>query len=270
MSLASSAATLGRQYFPRASAALATSRLTLPPLQQHWPRPPHDAFQDLVTDLTELLRPYSGRDASEIDHEVLARRMQNYRTQRRDWNRFAMVDQRCNYTRNLIDRGHGWSNLLLLVWKPGVGSSIHDHSGAHCVMKVSPVIMPASVYAYIPQVLQGSLRESLYDWPSENEAPQLRQERCLVEDEVGYMSDSLGLHKISNPDTLQSAVSLHRMLALLVAGPCFANLCQFTPHRGHNNEGVMCSARRVATSVWRSRASSRNVARYARNRLSDE
>lgn len=40
------------------------------------------------------------------------------------------------YTRNLVDRGNGEYNLLVLCWPPGASSSIHDHPGAHCIVRL--------------------------------------------------------------------------------------------------------------------------------------
>lgn len=40
-------------------------------------------------------------------------------------------------------------------------------------------------------------------------APEIIQETLFEKDQVTYMSDELGLHKISNPDSEETAVSLH-------------------------------------------------------------
>jgi len=54
------------------------------------------------------------------------------------------------YTRNLVDEGNGKFNLIILCWGEGQSSSIHDHSDAHCFVKI----------------LAGQLKETIYDWPS--------------------------------------------------------------------------------------------------------
>ncbi|KKY28229.1 putative cysteine dioxygenase [Diplodia seriata] len=89
---------------------------------------------------------------------------------------------------------------LILVWNPGKGSPIHDHANAHCVMKV----------------LKGTLKETLFAWPDPDLAkegkpapPQVQKETLYHENGVTYMSDQLGLHRISNPDPENVAVSLH-------------------------------------------------------------
>lgn len=75
-----------------------------------------------------------------------------------------------------------------------MGSPIHDHGNAHCVMKI----------------LHGSLTESRYEFPdSDKERPmELVSERTLKENEVAYMADELGLHKVENRGD-DYAISLH-------------------------------------------------------------
>lgn len=77
---------------------------------------------------------------------------------------------------------------------PGKGSPIHDHANAHCVMKI----------------LKGSLKESLYAAsPISGRGPRLVKETIYNSNEVTYIHDKIGLHKISNPSTTDVAVSLH-------------------------------------------------------------
>jgi predicted metal-dependent enzyme (double-stranded beta helix superfamily) len=77
---------------------------------------------------------------------------------------------------------------------PGKGSPIHDHANAHCVMKI----------------LKGSLKESLYAAsPVSGRGPRLVKETIYNSNEVTYIHDKIGLHKISNPSTTDVAVSLH-------------------------------------------------------------
>ena len=46
--------------------------------------------------------------------------------------------------------GNDRFNLMALCWCEGHGSSIHDHSDAHCFVKV----------------LDGQLKETMFDWPT--------------------------------------------------------------------------------------------------------
>jgi cysteine dioxygenase len=119
---------------------------------------------------------------------------------------------------------------LLLVWTPGKGSPIHDHANAHCVMKI----------------LKGQLTETIYAWPCQDPANSalcgtavdstspstehtcshrrdsnssiegagstelsVTKETVYAADQVTYMSDSIGLHRIKNRSVGGFAVSLH-------------------------------------------------------------
>ncbi|KAK7521238.1 cysteine dioxygenase [Phyllosticta citriasiana] len=159
-----------------------------------------DAFHALVQDLSNILGPSSGIDSDDVDPHELENLMKNYVSNPLEWQQYAHGDGSRNYTRNLVDKGNGKSNLLILVWTPGKGSPIHDHANAHCVMKV----------------LKGSLKETLYSWPDRQLSeqgkpapPQIKKETVYHENGVTYMSDQLGLHRISNPDPDNYAVSLH-------------------------------------------------------------
>ncbi len=60
------------------------------------------------------------------------------------------------------------------------------------------------------KVLKGTLRETRFSFPASGSAPKVIKETVYQENEVTYMADELGLHKISNPDPERLAVSLHR------------------------------------------------------------
>ena len=58
------------------------------------------------------------------------------------------------------------------------------------------------------KILKGSLKETRFDFPRDA-APAVSRETTFHENQVTYMADELGLHKISNPDLDNVAVSLH-------------------------------------------------------------
>ncbi|KAH0830890.1 hypothetical protein AYO21_10839 [Fonsecaea monophora] len=164
---------------------------------------PCDDFHLLVRALSDVLGPSSGINSDDVDENELIRLMEQYVSQESQWRHYAFADLSRNYTRNLVDEGNGKSNLLVIVWNPGRGSPIHDHADAHCVMKI----------------LKGSLKETLYALPpsltektGSNGAlmpPRIVKEATYHENEVTYISDKIGLHKISNPSNDEVAVSLH-------------------------------------------------------------
>ncbi|CAG7924122.1 unnamed protein product [Penicillium olsonii] len=176
-----------------------------------------DAFEKLVQDLSAALGPSSGLDSSDVDPMQIQLLMEKYTSNPDEWSSYALEDASRTYTRNLIDEGNGKSNLLILVWSPGKGSAIHDHANAHCVMKVIETSswMRLTTLTF-EKILKGKLQEDLYSWPNQNQIqdgqdcpPRLAKQTIYGEDQVTYMSDKLGLHRISNPDLNDFAVSLH-------------------------------------------------------------
>jgi cysteine dioxygenase len=65
------------------------------------------------------------------------------------------------------------------------------------------------------KILKGSLTETRYAWPTvernnlEDRPLQVLSKKTFDQDQVTYMSDKLGLHRITNPDPREYAVSLH-------------------------------------------------------------
>lgn len=65
------------------------------------------------------------------------------------------------------------------------------------------------------KILKGRLTETRYSWPTvclnnAHEHPlHTISEKTYEENQVAYMSDKLGLHRISNPHPTEYAVSLH-------------------------------------------------------------
>lgn len=184
---------------------------------------PLDAFHTLVKEINTILGPSNGIDSDAVDVDELKTAMAAYKSDPSEWDQYAFADFSRAYTRNLVDRGNGKCNLLVLVWTPGQGSPIHDHANAHCVMKI----------------LSGRLTETVYGWPCQRAdnppdcatspmsvypttehtcssgtkfepgALRVRRETTFRPDEVTYMSDRLGLHRVCNPSLDEVAVSLH-------------------------------------------------------------
>ncbi|KAK9383605.1 RmlC-like cupin domain-containing protein [Kockiozyma suomiensis] len=152
-------------------------------------------FNALIVELHRQLGYTSGINSADVDVENLLEAMRRYVSSPEEWAKFALWDASRNYTRNGVDTLNDKANLLVLVWSPGKGSLIHDHANAHCVMKI----------------LQGELVETIYRFP-DPKAPPKRMEKKKVTryltDEVTYISDDIGLHRISN-DSDKVAISLH-------------------------------------------------------------
>ncbi|KAH7328113.1 RmlC-like cupin domain-containing protein [Stachybotrys elegans] len=153
-----------------------------------------DRFDELVVALSDALGPSSGLTSEDVDVDFLTRLMEDYNSSEGGWSVYAHGDSSRGYTRNLVDEGNGKSNLLVLVWSPGKGSPIHDHGKAHCLMKI----------------LKGTLTETRYAFPEEdhNGPMEIIGEKNFHENQVTYMADELGLHRVSNKGS-DFAVSLH-------------------------------------------------------------
>ncbi|KAJ1333637.1 cysteine dioxygenase [Microdochium nivale] len=151
-------------------------------------------FDRLVANVKDVLGPSSGLDSADVDVEDLTLLMERYVSDVDEWCKYAMASPHMAYTRNLVDEGNGKANLLILVWTPGKGSPIHDHGNAHCIMKI----------------LHGNLTETRYDFPDgDTEKPMaVKSEAVHSTNQVAYMADELGLHRVSNQGT-DFAVSLH-------------------------------------------------------------
>lgn len=154
---------------------------------------PENQLGGLIRQLQEILSG-KGLASEDVDIDRVKQVMEEYTSNEEEWARYAFADASRPYTRNGVVDINGNANLLILVWSPQEASAIHDHANAHCCMKI----------------LKGSLMESLYDVPKE-EGHHLdpRTETVMHRDEVGYISDDIGLHKISNPLPDQFSVSLH-------------------------------------------------------------
>jgi len=59
--------------------------------------------------------------------------------------------------------------------------------------------------------LKGSLTETIYEAPNPDKpcTPTMKRSRVYAENEVTYISDKIGVHKISNTSEKDVAVSLH-------------------------------------------------------------
>lgn len=194
--------------------------------------------QGKVSSLKELIDAL--HDAFKTDHvdiDHVQDLMESYTSNPLEWKKYAKFD-RHRYTRNLVDEGNGRFNLMVLCWGEGHGSAIHDHANAHCVMKV----------------LQGELQETRYEWPSvlenndmtketENELKEIGR-NTLKCNEICYINDSLGLHRVENSSTINPSVSLH------LYSPPFSTCSIFNKQTG----------RRIASTVtfWSKYGEKRN------------
>lgn len=69
-------------------------------------------FHGLVQDIKSILGPSSGIDSADVDDKELRSVMEDYLSNETEWERYAQADGSRPYTRNLVDKGNGKSNLV--------------------------------------------------------------------------------------------------------------------------------------------------------------
>ncbi|XP_055379469.1 cysteine dioxygenase type 1 [Condylostylus longicornis] len=168
----------------------------------------------IVNTLQELIDAlYVEFESNYVNIEMVNHLMLSYKSNPKEWQKFAKWD-RYKYTRNLVDAGNGKFNLMILCWNEGQASAIHDHADSHCFMKM----------------LQGELCEIRYDWPTSKEilidnnacigfadetemdgANELKEigRATMGLNDVRYINDNLGLHRVENLSHTDGAISLH-------------------------------------------------------------
>ena len=85
------------------------------------------------------------------------------------------------YSRNLIYRNNQYE-ALFLCWQPQNISSIHNHAGQDCWVKI----------------LQGTCEEKLYIINQQNQHLKLLSSSISQEGTYAYINDDIGLHSIQN------------------------------------------------------------------------
>lgn len=87
-----------------------------------------DEFNALVQAINEKLGPSSGIDSADVDENELQELMEAYVSNESEWKRYFFASDKIPYTRNLVDRGNGKSNL---VWFSPSYSLWHANNIAH-------------------------------------------------------------------------------------------------------------------------------------------
>jgi cysteine dioxygenase len=75
---------------------------------------PTDRFQALVNSLSDKLGPCSGINSDDVDEKELQQLMEDYVSNSAEWEKYSMAQPGTAYTRNLVDKGNGKSNLVLM------------------------------------------------------------------------------------------------------------------------------------------------------------
>lgn len=70
-------------------------------------------FDALVRSLSEMLGPTSGINSEDVNPDELQALMAAYNSDEPEWKKYDWQDASKCYTRNLVDKGNGKSNLVL-------------------------------------------------------------------------------------------------------------------------------------------------------------
>lgn len=169
-------------------------------------------IEDLWTDISTVLNNAT-IDGSQVINRIIDIVIRP--SEITGWRKYEHYDD-CKYARNLIHPGFVKTlnvyegedsdtgttttatttiqdlpfQLVLMTWSPGQQSSIHDHAGSECCMRI----------------LQGTLTEERFE-VDEGDI-RLIQTQQLKSDEWTSIRDSIGWHRVSNLSG-EAACSLH-------------------------------------------------------------
>lgn len=133
--------------------------------------------------LLDLQKELNGRIAT-VPLFKLKEILANY--QSTDWEKFVHFKDGV-YHRELVCCNNNYK-IIIISWKKGIASGIHDHPTKGCLMKV----------------LKGNLIEIRYK--KQNEIMQKTSTSLLTTDEISFIEGSDGLHNIY---AAEDSVSLH-------------------------------------------------------------
>ena len=89
---------------------------------------PENTFEQLVLGIKSVLTKSPGFDFSDIDPEPLSLLLENYKSNREDWSKYAHENKDQCFTRNLVDRGSGKHNLVSQAKRSGRCDLAHRSS----------------------------------------------------------------------------------------------------------------------------------------------
>lgn len=160
--------------------------------------PPPKPCCKMSTNMAQLVDNIGAVLSNSSAEELLGKKdcviklLENAHLPEAEWSKYAMFSRSLPYTRNMIATDGKTYTLLLLCWNPNIESKIHDHPCEGCYVKV----------------LKSSIKESRYSKNDEGEISLVHEDEYFP-GSVTYMHDSIGLHKIGNPNADEGAITLH-------------------------------------------------------------
>lgn len=171
------------------------------------PEPVQSLNKEPIFGLEErLLQIFSDTSLSQTElSERIKGVMSTYLLTEKDWQKYCFFND-LHYTRNLVVTNDKFE-LIVLCWKAGQASRIHNHSNSNCWMGVALGPMVETLYS---KVVDGKVVCEKANPSQPGECPNLRLDKTSLYQtgEVGYIHDGLGLHRVAaTPD--YDGVSIH-------------------------------------------------------------
>lgn len=165
-------------------------------------------WHSLLNEVDDILNRGTGNDQFELSQDQKAQMieaLQSYRANPVDFQQHVRFSSR-GYTKNLVMDVKGKrsshstgenviANVIVMCWAPRQLSAFHGHEGSRCFVKV----------------LQGQLLEERQPHPKHepNGGPDCRKSILLSKNDVVYIDDQLGCHRVTNCAPNEPAITLH-------------------------------------------------------------
>jgi len=146
-------------------------------------------MDEVIRLISEVLNQYRENPLDEI--QPIRTIMQNWVPNKEEWSKYALVNSKYRYTRNLVATDNERYTLLILCWNPLNESPIHDHPCDGCWVRV----------------LEGTIAETQYKLTESGPFEQSAFAE-VSEGDITYINNSMGYHKIGNPKET-GAVTFH-------------------------------------------------------------
>jgi cysteine dioxygenase len=138
-------------------------------------------FKELIHTLIKFL--------NDKKYDEIPTLLSHYKSNRIEWSSFAIQDYNndTQYTRNRIFYHPEIGEILLIIWKEGRKSPMHDHKGSNCYVKI----------------IYGQIKENI------ETIENIENEKKFTTNQISFINDSIGRHQMSNLNNDDISVSLH-------------------------------------------------------------
>jgi len=149
---------------------------------------------------------FASKNKGDVGIEEIKQLLQNYANSdnEEDWRQYCFSND-IHYTRNLILSDDNFE-LMILYWKPGQETRIHDHAASRCW--AGTLYGETAESVYIPYRAPGEPDEATID---PNVCPDFIISSKIVHKvgDVGFIEDVIGVHKLGNNSHERDAITLH-------------------------------------------------------------